>query len=300
MDDSMSTITVPLLPDNTSRNVNRKERLFAHHHHSSYSIAGAPDLHASGMRRWLCGALLLFVLVLAGYLVCTREPADGYLDHHSSIPESADTARLTSLRVSAAAAASAESSRGRRVVWVTGYQPFKDFTFNPSAAVAGTLNGSCTHEYCVQAFELPVTHAGASQPASWLREPAVPKPAAIVHLGLEDRAKGLKLEVAAKNVLAESNSSLPILANGTSILPSTANLGLIDVVDADEMWSVDAGSYYCNEIYFRTLSEIRTRRLNIPAIFVHLPEPRVMSVEQDGRLVRRLISQLLAEVDTRD
>ncbi|KAF4695358.1 hypothetical protein FOZ60_004849 [Perkinsus olseni] len=238
MDDSMSTITVPLLPDNTSRNVNRKERLFAHHHHSSYSIAGAPDLHASGMRRWLCGALLLFVLVLAGYLVCTREPADGYLDHHSSIPESADTARLTSLRVSAAAAASAESSpRGRRVVWVTGYQPFKDFTFNPSAAVAGTLNGSCTHEYCVQAFELPVTHAGASQPASWLREPAVPKPAAIVHLGLEDRAKGLKLEVAAKN---------------------------------------------------------------IPAIFVHLPEPRVMSVEQDGRLVRRLISQLLAVVDTRD
>ncbi|EER16028.1 Pyrrolidone-carboxylate peptidase, putative [Perkinsus marinus ATCC 50983] len=289
MDTSISTITVPLLPDTIS--VRRKERLFGH----NYSTFGAPLVHSSGLRKWVCGALLLFVLVIAGYLVCIRK-VDGYTDHQSSIPASADTARLTSLRVSAAAFSAPPQERS--VVWVTGYQPFEDFTFNPSEAVAKSLNGSCTSHYCIQAFSLPVTHGGASQPARWLREADVHKPAAIVHLGLEDRAKGLKLEVAAKNILAESNSSLPILPNVTSILPSTANLGLVNGIDSDEMWSVDAGSFYCNEIYFRTLSEIRSRNLNIPAIFVHLPEPTVMSLEEDGRLIRRLISQLLA-VDVR-
>lgn len=131
---------------------------------------------------------------------------------------------MTSLRVSAAAFST--SPQDRSVVWVTGYQPFGDFTFNPSEAVASgsswllddirtgrfpyctnkdvdvseSLNGSCSPHYCIQTFSLPVTHGGASQPARWLREADVHKPAAIVHLGLEDRAKGLKLEIAAKNV----------------------------------------------------------------------------------------------------
>lgn len=81
MDTSISTITVPLLPDTIS--VRRKERLFGH----NYSTFGAPRVHSSGLRKWVCGALLLFVLVIAGYLVCIRK-ADGYTDHQSSIPAS--------------------------------------------------------------------------------------------------------------------------------------------------------------------------------------------------------------------
>ncbi|KAF4674596.1 hypothetical protein FOL47_008987 [Perkinsus chesapeaki] len=290
-----STSTVPFLPV-TNRTEYRKGRSLGH---AGYSPTTGLPLHAtaaggSGLTRWLCGALLLLVLVVAGYLVSTRK-VEGHLEHPGAMPaDSADTARLTSLRVSASTFAEA-SSRPSNIVWVTGYQPFKDFTFNPSAAVASSLNGSCTLDYCIQAYQLPVDHTGASEPARWLRDPSVPKPAAIVLLGLEDRAKGLKLEIAAKNVLADSNSSLPIIAKEQYILPSTAKLGYINTTHTEEPleWSVDAGNYYCNEIYFRTLSEIRSQGLNIPTIFVHLPEPSTSSVGEDDRLIRHIISQLL-------
>ena len=46
-----------------------------------------------------------------------------------------------------------------------------------------------------------------------------------------------------------------------------------------ELWSRDAGAYYCNEIYYRTLNAVRgswntaEETPLTPVLFIHLPTP---------------------------
>lgn len=54
-------------------------------------------------------------------------------------------------------------------------------------------------------------------------------------------------------------------------------------------WSRDAGAYYCNEIYYRTLYAIRNQSPDaklIPVLFVHLPATEVLSIDEDLMLIR--------------
>jgi len=118
---------------------------------------------------------------------------------------------------------------------------------------------------------------------------------AVVHMGLEDRAKGLKIEVAALNNRASDNTT--VYPTAPPILPTTVDLGklALDPTQATgEIWSRDAGHYYCNEIFYRSLHAVRRAaaaagvgrnaaaragagagagpRQLLPVVFVHLPE----------------------------
>ena len=79
---------------------------------------------------------------------------------------------------------------------------------NPAHAVAVDLNDTCVHGVCFESIGLPVNRKGAQQVARMLAELPHGGPApvdAIVHLGFESVAKGLRLEVAAANVLADDS-----------------------------------------------------------------------------------------------
>ena len=191
-------------------------------------------------------------------------------------------------------------------VLVTGFGPFRKFTHNPSGEVAEKLNGRCLgNNWCFDGIKLPVTDEGVKVVETALLSGNPKEWRVIIHLGLEDVAKGLKLEVAALNNRASDNST--VKDDGPTILPTTVDLGQMHLKsfqgleDAQEIWSRDAGHYYCNEIFYRTLLAVRTlqsgydgnghenkeskgKRL-LPVLFIHLPEVDILSLDQMAQMV---------------
>eukprot|EP00752_Nemacystus_decipiens_P010489 g9345.t1 len=208
-------------------------------------------------------------------------------------------------------------------VLITGYEPFLDHLVNPAQEVALSLNGTCSTVYlkpprtmrvCYEGVSVPVTTEGSS----WAAQSLETNPRrwnGIIHLGFESSAKGLRLETIAANVKTSDdyhylwNSDIPCQKEGTPfeyihqgapcVLPTTAPVSYLDLRDlaalladgghADlvslETWSRDAGAYYCNEMFYRTLYAIRDLGAPsedgsalIPAMFVHLPDVSVVGV----------------------
>ncbi|CAM9421560.1 unnamed protein product, partial [Hapterophycus canaliculatus] len=180
-------------------------------------------------------------------------------------------------------------------VLVTGYEPFLDNAVNPAQGVAVSLNGTCdivyldqprTMRLCYEGVSVPVTTEGSSWAARKLTEDPT-RWDGIIHLG------------------------------SPCILPTTAPVSFLDLRDlaalledcghADlvsmETWSRDAGAYYCNEMFYRTLHAIRD--LGAPtvdgsslipastkalAMFIHLPDKEVMDLD-DMALMVQFVSQ---------
>ena len=243
-------------------------------------------------------------------------------------------------------------------VLITGFLPFRGFEQNPSEQVALALNGTCVQNVCFDGIVLAVSPSGMAEADAIMREWSKWYDL-ILHLGLEDSAKGLKFEIAATNIMAsETNPSsgcqeqreevteggenkdfLPINADAVlgAILPTTVPMscswesifrqynGVERLQDhIKELWSRDAGLYYCNELYYRSLSwQHSIRQLSIqhhemsanaeqrlaratpdvftsssrrslamsppaatPVMFIHLPSAKIASVAETHVLIR--------------
>ena len=160
-------------------------------------------------------------------------------------------------------------------VLVTGFVEF-DGVENPSKVAARALNGSLVgpRGAAARIFAelLPVSTIGAS----WAAAALATRPfKAVVHLGLEESSRDLRVEIAGHNVLGAGDdgscATTPAIPGAPCVLATTAPLGRLVLVD--EEWSTDAGVFFCNEAYYRTLAAIRGGRgvPFVPAIFVHLP-----------------------------
>ncbi|CAM9096105.1 unnamed protein product [Phaeothamnion confervicola] len=71
--------------------------------------------------------------------------------------------------------------------------------------------------------------------------------------------------------------------------------GLGDMVGL-QTWSRDAGSFYCNDAYYRTLHAVRSaasRGFSVPAIFVHLPGPAVMGPAVAAKMVKYVAEAMM-------
>uniref|UniRef100_A0A7S2VZR4 Pyroglutamyl-peptidase I n=1 Tax=Rhizochromulina marina TaxID=1034831 RepID=A0A7S2VZR4_9STRA len=203
-------------------------------------------------------------------------------------------------------------------VLLTGFQPFHAFASNPSGLTAAALNGTslvfpspdsaATVELHVESLLVDVDRRGVEGVEEHIR--AFPgRWDAVVHLGLENAAKGLKLEIAAANILAtednppwstgifsddgrgaqsSSSSVQRIVPDAPHLLPTTVRLDYVTLRRLQqetasehlrrvtELWSRDAGAYYCNELYYRSLETVRRSRDSswvIPVLFIHLPTP---------------------------
>jgi len=220
-------------------------------------------------------------------------------------------------------------------VLLTGFGPFGEFRHNPTSAIARRLSSMCDDvdimprpgdqssgaaaarvRVCWRSEVLPVNRTGAVWTTQHLqdfaqRQEALPYDA-VIHTGLEDFAKGLKLEIAGANVQAESGGQ-PAVWSGPDLLATTVNLGWLSVKrlatvsaprqvsssDAIEMWSRDAGTFYCNEVYYRTLEYIRSNLIAsrtgalLPALFVHVQEASATPVQADIDSIRQIAAHAL-------
>ena len=117
------------------------------------------------------------------------------------------------------------------VILVTGFRDFNGEE-NPSAVAATRLNGTGS----ITSVVLPVDEAGVSYAAGLVSRGAV---AAVVHLGLEDATRDLRVEVAGHNILAGPRgapnsgncTTRPVFAGEPCTLATTANLGRLALRD---------------------------------------------------------------------
>eukprot|EP01006_Ploeotia_vitrea_P057528 TRINITY_DN68185_c2_g1_i1.p1 TRINITY_DN68185_c2_g1~~TRINITY_DN68185_c2_g1_i1.p1 ORF type:complete len:172 (+),score=8.27 TRINITY_DN68185_c2_g1_i1:510-1025(+) len=129
----------------------------------------------------------------------------------------------------------------------------------------------------------------------------------LLHMGLENKAKGLKLEVAAANILARPNKTAPeypIHKGGPAILPTSVNLEDISLdnlpLPFKDLWSRDAGTYFCNELYYRSLYNVREMKLRtprgalLPSLFTHLPEPKTVPIPMVQRIIEAICDAVIA------
>jgi pyrrolidone-carboxylate peptidase len=157
-------------------------------------------------------------------------------------------------------------------VLVTGFGPFLGYEVNPSGDVAAALNGRCLPyrdlKVCFDGIVLSVDEAGANTVSDMLLS-GVASWDAVLHLGLEDSAKGLKLETFAVNQLAEptegasaegatclNNSNydqptgVPAVPFASCEMPVTADLGRLSLEEA-LVFSLDdncRGNGQCRDI----------------------------------------------------
>ena len=134
-------------------------------------------------------------------------------------------------------------------VLITGFEPFKNFKTNPSKEVALAMNNVRSKGLAFEGWALPVNEDGVKVVETELQGGNANEWSLIIHLGLEDAAKGLKFEVAALNNKGSDNTSA--VPGGPTLLPSTVDLGLLGLKKdlglglplGEETWSRDAGHY---------------------------------------------------------
>eukprot|EP00438_Fugacium_kawagutii_P005673 Skav227803 [mRNA] locus=scaffold948:83585:84247:+ [translate_table: standard] len=187
-------------------------------------------------------------------------------------------------------------------VLLTGYNPWGNFTENPSGEVAQALNGTFVEDdIVVHSIRIDVNEQGVLLAESLVRtglEDGSPWDA-VVHLGFEDEAKGLKLETMAFNHRALHSD--PVVPEGPHLLPTTGDLGAValNTRNPHELWSRDAGTFFCNEIYYRSLFLIREdkkRRCQgalVPCLFIHVPPLHKMPLKESSLFVKTLLGDLI-------
>lgn len=191
-------------------------------------------------------------------------------------------------------------------VLVTGFEPFDNFSVNPSLLVSKMMGGKCTRSgVCFESLEVSVTPPGVQCATSHIRRYSYD---GVVLLGLENSAKGLRLEIAARNIAMHDSHITSVSANlsraidnGPSILATTAPLDRVSLRqlrarDIGELWSTNAGSYACNELYYRALYIARSRQglKLVPTIFVHLPNSSYARVSDIEPIIARLAELLVS------
>ena len=101
-----------------------------------------------------------------------------------------------------------------------------------------------------------------------------------------ERQATTQVEVAAHNIrggdATGTCATRPVVADGPCALATTAPLGRV-ALRGDEHWSTSAGTFFCNEAYYRTLAAARGRRgargAFVPVAFVHLPNETTRAVD---------------------
>lgn len=137
-------------------------------------------------------------------------------------------------------------------------------------------------------------------------------PQVIIHLGQCNSCEVIRIEVSAKNLLdftiADNSGRMllqssdgqmgpgQVIRDGKSILSTSTPLKYFPrhLLEMSVELSNDAGSFVCNETYYRTLSAISANTLTdnmgrtLPVVFLHLPTEEKISLELQVKMVEEL------------
>ena len=158
-------------------------------------------------------------------------------------------------------------------ILVTGFEPFGVHRTNISQEVALKVAELEVRGHLIKTQILSVDLAGSKGIAQRLEKESF---AAIIHLGLAEKAEVARIELRAKDILdfrIADNSGRQIkdsLITGDGDLSSTIRIDDWDIstMIGQPVASEDAGEFLCNEVLHRTLHALRDET---PCFFLHLP-----------------------------
>ena len=124
---------------------------------------------------------------------------------------------------------------------------------------------------------------------------------AILHLGLCGECTDSRIELLAQDALdmnIPDNSGRQIVqetigGSGDLMTPVQVKRWNINSWKIKPKLSNDAGRYLCNETYYRTLDALRASDVDVPCLFLHLPDSSHLATSDGIQLIRDVISHML-------
>jgi pyroglutamyl-peptidase len=155
---------------------------------------------------------------------------------------------------------------------LTGFEPFKKETINPSGILAKKMHGKNIGGKKVISSVFPVTFACGETIAQEIEDI---DPVYVIGLGLASGRPQINLERIAVNIFSEGTTTKKIVADGPdayfSLLPLEDILGELHKNKVPARISHSAGTYFCNYLLYRTLHHGAYRETPLKAGFIHLP-----------------------------
>lgn len=175
---------------------------------------------------------------------------------------------------------------------LTGFEPFLDFTINPTKKIAEDLDGTTIGDYAVISHVLSVDFQAAEEQLLQLIEEV--KPDAIILLGLAGGRYKITPERIAINVNDGPEDNRGYRPDNEMIWKDGAD-GLFSTLPIRTMVkqlrkqglpaeiSNTAGTYLCNHVMYQALYYGKNSNLNLPAGFIHIPASHELAIEH-GRI----------------
>ena len=183
-------------------------------------------------------------------------------------------------------------------ILVTGFKPFLGADTNPSEGLALRLSQSFS---AVEALVLPVEFGRSFEVLQ--AHLAGKNYGFIILLGQAAGRMKISFEKIALNWLQTEHPDEAGRFFETGEINAGEKLALMSSFEIDRIYSLlkaenlpveisfSAGTFVCNELYYRTLSEVK----NTKAVFIHVPLVRDMEMAQQYAILDRIISELLLE-----
>ena len=165
-------------------------------------------------------------------------------------------------------------------VLVTGFQPFGEWTDNPSQSIAEVLDGCEIAGYRVTGLVLPVVFGEDIA----LVLPAIQelKPALVLSFGLDAGAKSVNVEMFAINhrVSEKGGPLIPIIPAVPAAYFATIDIDAVvaaitDKTNVPTSRHGYAGTYLCNHIFYQTLHYCAEHQLQTKVGFIHVPKTMI-------------------------
>ena len=171
----------------------------------------------------------------------------------------------------------------RKLVIVTGFEPFGNFTVNPSWETARVLNRREIKSFKIKSFKIPLEYREIKDKIESLIDKH--EPSVLISLGQSPHPV-ISLEKVALNFadLTESNTPyncgsrpfdelLEVSAPAAYFtnLPVRKILNRLRENKIPSEISYNAGTFGCNQIFFSTMNKIIKDKLKIIAGFIHVP-----------------------------
>jgi pyroglutamyl-peptidase len=171
------------------------------------------------------------------------------------------------------------SVSGGQVVLVTGFEPFSNYTVNPSQLIAEALNGSTLNEAEIVGVVLPVDFNESVKIATDAIQHYHPN--LVMSLGLNARSQTIRVEKIGVNLKRypkdDGTWSFPrrIDLTGSFLRFSPIHtMGIVRKIREENIsvqQSFFAGTYVCNTLFYQLLGYANDHNHTINVVFIHVP-----------------------------
>ncbi|MFC4712747.1 pyroglutamyl-peptidase I [Planococcus dechangensis] len=179
-----------------------------------------------------------------------------------------------------------------KTLLLTGFEPFLEYTVNPTMKIAQRLDGEVIGDYRIISRILPVDFNQSGELAlKWIEELG---PDAVVSLGLAAGRYKITPERVALNIKdgdADNEGYQPV-DEAISVEGPAAYLSTLPVREMTQALqkaglpaeiSNTAGAYLCNNIMYEALHYAATKKPAMRSGFIHIPADHQLAIEH-GRL----------------